>query len=183
MGHRMQAIRSMAAGIALVAAVPLEAQSAVQGIELSGDLLVLAAPVVVFGMNYAFKDGEGAMQYGKSAALAMGTTYVLKLAIESERPDGSNNQSFPSGHATLSFCSAEFMRKRYGWKYGLPAYAVATYVTYTRVEAEKHYTRDVLAGAAIGIASSWFFTTSYKGWSVEPQVAVGYYGVRVVKGW
>jgi membrane-associated phospholipid phosphatase len=173
----------MAAGMALAAAVPFAAQAAIQGIELTGDLLVIAAPVVVLGMNYAHKDWEGALQYGESAAVAMGTTYALKLAIDAKRPDGSGNQSFPSGHAAFSFCSAEFMRKRYGWKFGVPSYVVASFVTYSRVAADKHHTRDVLAGAAIGIASSWFFTTPYKGWSVGPQVAAGYYGVRIVKGW
>ncbi|SDZ06263.1 hypothetical protein [Nitrosomonas sp. Nm33] len=42
------------------------------------------------------------------------------------------------------------MRKRYGWKYGMPVYAVALFVAYSRVEPEQHHAHDVVAGAAIG---------------------------------
>ena len=45
------------------------------------------------------------------------------------------------------------------------------------------YPRDVAAGAAIGMISSYVLTTRYKGWSVEPQVDNNYYGVRLVKSW
>jgi membrane-associated phospholipid phosphatase len=56
------------------------------------------------------------------------------------------------------------MRKRYGWEYGAPAYATASFVAYSRVESRKHYPHDMLAGAGIGILSSYIFTKPYKGW-------------------
>jgi membrane-associated phospholipid phosphatase len=59
------------------------------------------------------------------------------------------------------------MRKRYGWEYGVPAYAAASFVAYSRVEAKQHFPHDVIAGAAIGIASSYIFTRPYKGWHVQ----------------
>ena len=72
------------------------------------------------------------------------------------------------------------MRKRYGWEYGIPAYVAATFVAYSRVESDQHYTRDVIAGAVIGIVSSYLFTDSYKGWQIQPDVDYAHYGVRLL---
>ncbi len=115
-------------------------------------------------------------------ALSLGLTYGLKYSIDETRPNG-DSRSFPSAHASTSFSSAEFMRKRYGWDYGAPAYIAATFVSYSRVEADKHYTRDVIAGAAIGIASSYLFTKAYKGWNIQPDVDHSYYGIRLSRSW
>lgn len=57
--------------------------------------------------------------------------------------------------------SAAFVQKRYGWEYGIPAYLLAGYVGYTRIEANKHDGWDVLAGAAIGVGMSYLFTKPY----------------------
>ena len=78
---------------------------------------------------------------------------------------------------------AAFIHERYGWKYSVPAYIAATYVAYSRVEADKHYVEDVVAGAAIGVVSSFVFTTSYQGLEVTPVVGNGFYGVYVSSTW
>jgi membrane-associated phospholipid phosphatase len=75
------------------------------------------------------------------------------------------------------------MRKRYGWEYGIPAYAAATFVAFSRVEAKDHYTHDVIAGAFIGIASSYLFTRPYHGWHIQPDVGQQYYGIRLSRTW
>jgi hypothetical protein len=80
-------------------------------------------------------------------------TNGLKYAVNERRPNGGAN-SFPSGHTSFAFTGAEFIRKEYGWAWGVPAYAVASYVGWSRVEARAHYTHDVLAGAAIGILAN-----------------------------
>lgn len=147
-------------------------------IELAGDILVVALPVAAVGLTISLKDNQGTLEFGKSAVLSMGTTFALKLTIDKTRPNG-DNQSFPSAHASLSFASAEFLRKHYGWKYGLPAYALATFISYSRIEAEKHYPIDVISGAAIGIVSSYLFTRPYKGWSIQPQADYSYFGIRL----
>jgi len=71
------------------------------------------------------------------------------------------------------------MRKRYGWGYGVPAYALASFVAYSRVEAREHYAHDVIAGASIGIASSYIFTRPYKGWHVQADADGRYWGIRL----
>jgi membrane-associated phospholipid phosphatase len=151
-------------------------------IETAGDVLLIILPATAAGLTVGFKDTKGALQFGESAALTLGATYGLKYAIKEERPNGGDH-SFPSAHTSISFASAEFMRKRYGWKYGIPAYAAALFVAYSRVEARQHHTHDVLAGAAIGIGSSYLFTRAYEGWNIQPEAGHKYYGMRLSHIW
>ena len=100
------------------------------------------------------------------------------MAIDKERPNNGNNDSFPSGHTSTAFQGAAFIQKRYGWKYGAPAYVAASFVGYSRVEADKHHLEDVIAGAAIGILSSYYFTTPYKGVVIAPIANNGVLGLK-----
>ena len=45
------------------------------------------------------------------------------------------------------------------------------------------YIGDVVAGAAIGSLSSWFFTDRYEAVKVQPMVNNGSYGVTVAYTW
>lgn len=72
-------------------------------------------------------------------------TYALKYLIKKERPDGSDKHSFPSMHTSVSFTGAAFIQRRYGWKWGIPAYAIASYVGWSRTYAKKHDWWDVVA--------------------------------------
>ena len=104
------------------------------------------------------KDWEGLQQAAYSIGAAEGITLVSKALIDSERPDDSDNDSFPSGHTASAFSSATTLHRRYGWKTGIPAYAVATLTGVARERARKHYWYDVVAGAAIGTLTAWYFT-------------------------
>ncbi len=139
-------------------------------------------PATAGGLTLGYRDYKGTLQFGESAALTLGVTYGLKYAVNERRPNGGS-ESFPSAHSSISFSAAEFMRKRYGWKYGVPAYAAASFVAYSRVEAREHYPQDVVAGAAIGIASSYIFTRPYKGWHVQAEAGDKYYGIRLSRSW
>ena len=151
-----------------------------ENVELAGDIMVLALPATAYGMNIYKQDGEGALQFTASLATTMATTYILKYTIDAERPNGENNRSFPSGHTSASFSSATFIQMRYGWKYGVPAYAAATFVAWSRLYTDKHYTRDVIAGAALGALSSYIFTTKYKSdIQVTPIADNGIYGLQI----
>lgn len=79
-------------------------------------------------------------------------TQGLKLAVGRRRPDGLR-YSFPSGHASSSFATAMVLQRRLGWKAGVPAFGMATYVAASRLQENKHYLSDVVFGAAIGIVS------------------------------
>ena len=151
-------------------------------IETAGDVLQLVLPATAAGVAIGFKDGEGTLEFAESMALTLGVTYGLKYAVDERRPNGGSH-SFPSGHTSISFSSAEFMRERYGWQYGLPAYAVAAFVAFSRVQAKQHYVHDVLAGAVIGAASSVLFTTPYRGWSIAAEADGAYFGARLSRVW
>lgn len=64
-------------------------------------------------------------------------------------------------HSSVSFTSASFIQRRYGWEWGIPAYVLSTYVAWSRVYSKKHDGWDVLAGAAIGIGCSYIFTRPF----------------------
>lgn len=85
----------------------------------------------------------------------------MKYAVKKERPDHSNFHSFPSMHTSVSFAAASFIQRRYGWKWGAPAYVLSTYVGWSRVYGKKHDWWDVAAGAVIGTASSYIFTRPF----------------------
>ena len=125
----------------------------------AGDVLVLALPTLALGSTFIWKDGQkGTYQFSKALAGTLALSYGLKYAINKERPNGENNLSFPSAHTSVAFASAGFIQKRYGWEYGIPAYAIAGYVGYSRIKAKKHDGWDVLAGAIIGTGMSYLFT-------------------------
>lgn len=80
-------------------------------------------------------------------------TQALKLSLNRARPDG-DNWSLPSGHSSGTFASATVLHQHFGWKAGLPAYAVAAYVAASRLAEDRHYASDVIVGAGIGIISA-----------------------------
>ena len=107
------------------------------------------------------KDWEGLRQASYSILSATGIAVVGKALIDEERPDNSDNDSFPSGHTSNAFASATTLHRRYGWQTGFPAYAVATLTGVARERARKHHWYDVVAGAVIGGATGWFFTDAF----------------------
>lgn len=142
-----------------VLAVPARAQR--KAVETSGDILVFATPAAGLITTLVLKDYEGLKQAAFSGATAMAATYALKYIVRKDRPDGSNKLGFPSSHTMVSFTGAAFIQRRYGWKFGAPAYALSSYVAWSRIYAKKHDIWDVLAGAAIGMGSAYIFTRPF----------------------
>ena len=99
---------------------------------------------------------------------------VVKFTVQRERPDGSNSQSFPSGHAASAFATAGVLNRHYGWKAGVPAYAFGSYVALARMAWNRHHASDVVMGAGLGIASARTVTMTVAGskfnMGVQPQV-------------
>jgi len=86
----------------------------------------------------------------RSLAVDAITVLSIKAAVRRRRPDGSDRYSFPSGHSSGAFTAATVLQNHFGSHVGLPAYAVASLVAFSRVEDRKHYFSDVVAGALIG---------------------------------
>jgi hypothetical protein len=78
-------------------------------------------------------------------------TQGLKYATQRERPDGSDNHSFPSGHAADTFAFATALERHFGWKGAVPAYVIASYVAMSRLPADRHWLSDVVFGSSVGI--------------------------------
>ncbi len=143
------------------AILPSQRVAATEGIELAGDLVQIALPLTAWGVSHYSGDDEGFYQFTKSFAATMVATQLLKHGLDETRPDGGG-LSFPSGHTSASFSGASFLHKRYGLNYGIPAYIAATFVGWSRVEANRHYPRDVVAGAALAIGINHYFVTPQK---------------------
>jgi hypothetical protein len=74
----------------------------------------------------------------------------IKFATRRERPDGSNRQSFPSGHAAVTFATATVIERHLGWRKSVLGYAIASYVAASRLHDNRHYLSDVIFGAGVG---------------------------------
>ncbi len=127
-----------------------------------GDIVLYTLPISTLGASFIMGDTRGAWQFTKGLVLTGIITYGLKQGINKERPDMSNNNSFPSGHTSVVFHSAGYIHKRYGFRYSVPAYALAGFTAASRIDSKKHDILDVLAGAAIGLGSNILFTTEYQ---------------------
>lgn len=153
--------RIMVAGCMLSFAFATNAQAADR--EEIGTDIAIALPLVAGGITLSKQDWTGSLQLIVDTSLTVGTAYALKKVIHEQRPDKSDNKSFPSDTAALAFAPAQFLWDRYGWRYGLPAYLTAGLVAWSRVDQRRHHSWDVVASAAIAFGYSKLITTEYRG--------------------
>lgn len=128
-------------------------------IENAGDGTVILLPVSAAATTLILKDYKGTWQLAKSFALNLAVTGAAKVLINKQRPLQGGDHAFPSGHTSVAFQGASFFHRRYGFKYSIPAYVLAGYTSFSRIHATRHDGWDVLAGAVVGIGSTWIFTT------------------------
>ncbi len=119
----------------------------------------------------------------RAQVLSQALVQTVKFTVRRERPDASNNKSFPSGHSASSFATATVLQRHYGWKIGVPAYALGGYVSLARMAWNRHHATDVVMGAAFGIASARTVTMSMakSQFSVGVRPEVGGASVNVTK--
>ncbi len=151
-----------------------------KAVRTSGDVGAVLLPVAGLTAILINKDWEGLKQGAFAGITTLGVTYALKYAVKKERPDRSDMHSFPSMHTSVSFAAASFIQRRYGWKWGIPAYVVSTYVGWSRVYGKKHDWWDVAAGAVIGAGSSYIFTRPFAkkhDLTISPVAGDGHCGI------
>ena len=127
-------------------------------IQETGDILQILLPLGALAGTYVADDPEGRLMLVKGFSLNVATVHSTKLLVDKWRPKAQNADSFPSGHTAAAFGGASFIQTRYGYKYGIPAFALASYVGYSRIHSEWHYSDDVLAGASLALMSNWAFS-------------------------
>ena len=132
-------------------------------------------PCLMGGHNWA--------RFAVNTIASVGVSYVAKSAlkkmIKEERPDHSDNGSFPSGHAAMAFAAARSIDKEFRkesiW-IPIAGYAAATAVGVQRVASDRHHWYDVVAGGALGFGAAeltwWLSDKVFK----NDRVAVGVTG-------
>ncbi|MEM7099588.1 MAG: phosphatase PAP2 family protein [Pseudomonadota bacterium] len=146
-----------------------------------GDALQIVLPATAFAISLAKDDKEGRNQFLTGFATTLASSYVLKESISKERPDGRDDDGFPSSHTAVSFQAAGYLHERYGWKWGLPAYIAAAYVGHSRVHDDRHDEIDVISGALLGLVTARIFTTAKDDLVVTPQIGEGYVGLSLYR--
>jgi membrane-associated phospholipid phosphatase len=138
------------------------AAATTSNVETAGKAVALALPLVAVGISLGHhEDWDGIAELGVSTAATLGAAYLLGHVVREQRPDHSDFHSFPSDTAALAYAPADYLWARYGWQYGLPAYAAATFVAYSRVDARKHHWYDVAASSAIAFGFNYAIVTRY----------------------
>lgn len=131
--------------------------------------------------------------YGTTYLLLAATLFPMKDFISSERPNGKNFNSFPSGHTAIAFAGAEVLRREY-WSVspwiGVGGYLFATATGFLRIYNNAHWLTDVLGGAGLGIlcaeAAYWLYPAISKTFFkkqydanifLSPQVSTNHVGM------
>ncbi|MGN0217648.1 MAG: phosphatase PAP2 family protein [Bacteroidaceae bacterium] len=130
-------------------------------VERSTDVFSVVPSVTGLCLAVVNKDKKGAIELALSTATTLAANYSLEAIIKKKRPDGSGNHAFPSTHTALAFDGASFIIRRYGWKWGIPAYVVSSYVAWGRTYSKKHDWWDVLGGAALGTGVALIYTRPF----------------------
>jgi membrane-associated phospholipid phosphatase len=141
-------------------------------------LWALVGETVITGLsvpgdtNFYHRDtGQGKLLLAEGAGIggAALTSVLLQNITNRTRPSGSSN-SFPSGHASISFAATTMSNRNLdsidmsdSTRAALQAgnILLASSVGWARVESRKHYPSDVLAGAALGHFISSFIYDSF----------------------
>lgn len=123
-------------------------------------LVFIPVAQIYLGKSFGFKPKNDFQHQTINIAIANVMTYsatkILKVTFKEQRPDQSDNESFPSGHTAVAFTNASLLFYEFKdanlW-YASSGFLFATATGVLRIANNKHYTSDVLAGAGIGLAS------------------------------
>jgi membrane-associated phospholipid phosphatase len=137
------------------------------------------------GRDVTQEDYRRTFWFYKSIVYTYSLALLTKNVVDRERPDGSDSQSFFSGHSATGFCAASYLSSELSDWYdrwettrsndvlrstlkigsGIALYAGATYVGYSRMHDEKHYLSDVAIGAVVGtFVGTWMY---HRQWGSE----------------
>jgi len=119
-------------------------------------------------------------------ATALLTTGIKELKLEERPRHDGDMQSFPSGHASNAFAFAGVIYRNHGPILGIPAFAMASFVCFSRLNDNAHYLHDVLFGATLGLSYAMGLDTSWRSRdrsrtvAFVPLLSSGAYGAGAV---
>lgn len=123
------------------------------------DALQYIPSLSVYILNGFGLHGKNTLQdanrlYLISSFAMMMVVQTTKRVTQLRRPDGFGNNTFPSGHTSTAFVAAEFLNQEYGARSPLisaAGYLMASAVGYMRIYNNRHWFRDIVSGAGIGM--------------------------------
>lgn len=140
----------------------------------------LVTPSGTDARQWAYAKAKGLGVELLAIGATSGATLLLKTVTDRTRPDKSDDRSFPSGHASSAFAAATLANRNLD-VLRLPVWGtrslqitnlvIASGVAWARVEGERHFPSDVLAGAALGRFLSIFIHDAVLG--LPDTVSIG----------
>lgn len=111
---------------------------------------------VLNGLGISGKNNllDATRQYLISSFLMMVVVQSGKAITRLRRPDGFGTNTFPGGHTATAFVAAEFLHQEFKDKspwISIAGYSMATIVGYMRIYNNRHWLKDDIAGAGIGM--------------------------------
>lgn len=135
-------------------------------------ITLLATPSGEKSGEWLQAKSKGALPGIAALGLAEGVTFGLQQAAHRKRPDGENYESFPSTHATTAAAAGALASRnltyvslpaeaRFGCRVGLALLTAGA--AWARMESQKHFPADVLAGVALGNFIGIFMNDAFLG--------------------
>lgn len=111
---------------------------------------------VSIAIGQIFLDQDNGLMHARAIALTSLTHVSIAAIAQRRRPDGRGDylpfpSSFPSGHTASAFATAGALSYAYGWKAGVPAYALASAVAISRISESAHWISDITSGITLGV--------------------------------
>jgi PAP2 superfamily protein len=155
-------------------------------------ITIAATPGGDDATDWMLAKGKGTLTQLAAVAVTGGMTKALKSAADRERPTGSDDESFPSGHTSNSAVhtrlASENLRSmelssgvRRSLDFGLDALTIAT--GWARVEAGAHFPSDTLVGMALGNFVGSFVNRAFLGLEDSNAVTLASTGQGIVVRW
>jgi membrane-associated phospholipid phosphatase len=100
------------------------------------------------------RDTHGSFNALTSVLAVAAASKAIKAFWREPRPNGEDNNSFPSQHSAECFAAATTVERELGGGLGAAAVGLATAVSMARIFCGKHHVVDVIAGAGMGITAA-----------------------------
>jgi membrane-associated phospholipid phosphatase len=109
------------------------------------------------------KNRKNAEYMAEASTYTLISTLLLKETIQEQRPDGSDEfDSFPSGHTSMAFAFASVVTANHSIFWGGLAHLTAFFIGFSRIQDDRHYLHDVIAGMTLGMSYGWGIYLNHK---------------------